>query len=336
MNENNKSLTRLEWIDLAKGITMILVIIGHTIPLSLGRYIIYSFHMSLFFIVSGITYRTSENREMFKKKLKKSFRHLILPTIIIYLLQIVSEIILKFHEIIWIDYFLTKTYVALFTSGYDIKFGGKTIVGIGAVWFFVVLFISRTMYDYLHLKLKKNIFVITILLLSISGVIIGHLQPLPFSFDIALTVLPLFLFGKYIGQHTLIKKTIILPLSLLIWGITFFPEYMIKGYSMEFTTRGYPLYPLCFLTAIAGSVFVISSSIWLLKIKKFLQPLIFIGKNSIYLFWVHIMDNLLKNVWKIENNILLSVVIRIIIDIFFFIILVKIIHLLNNRKKTTH
>ena len=333
MHEPNKQLARLEWIDLAKGITMILVIIGHTIPLSLGRYIIYSFHMSLFFIVSGITYRTSENREMFKKKVKKSFRHLIVPTIIIYLLQTVSEIIVKFHEINWIDYFLTQTYIVLFASGYNVKFGSKTIVGIGAVWFFIVLFISRVMYDYLQLKLKRNIFVIIIWLLSISGVIIGHLQPLPFSFDIVLTVLPLFLFGKYIGQHTLIKKSVIIPISLLIWGITFFLEYLIKGYSMEFTTRGYPLYPLCFLTAMAGSVFVIFSSMCLLKIKKILRPLIFIGKNSMYLFWVHIMDNLLQNIWKIEGNTLLSVIIRIVIDIFFFIILVNIIYLLKNRKK---
>ena len=332
-NRSDILAKRLEWIDLAKGITMILVIIGHTIHLSLLRYIIYSFHMSLFFIASGITYRTSENNKMFKQKMKKSFRHLILPTIIIYLLQIIIEVILTFNQISFLDYFLTKTYVAVFASGYDLKFGSKTIVGIGAVWFFVVLFISKTLYDYLHLKLKQNVFIIVVLLLSVCGVVIGNLQALPLSFDIALVVLPLYLVGKYIQQNTLlIKNTVILPISLLIWGLTFFLEYTVKGYSMEFTIRAYPIYPLCFLTAIAGSIFIVSASISLLKIKSFLRPLIFIGKNSMYLFWVHIMDYLLKSVWDIEENLFLRVTVRIIIDMFFFIILIKVISFLKEKK----
>ena len=332
-NKSDISAKRLEWIDLAKGITMILVIIGHTVHLGLLRYVIYSFHMSLFFIVSGVTYRTSENTEMFKHKMKKSFRYLILPTIVIYLLQIIIEAILNFNKILWIDYFLTKTYIAIFASGYDIKFGSKTIVGIGAVWFFVVLFISKTLYDYLHLKLKQNIFIIVVLSLSVCGVVIGNLQALPLSFDIALAVLPLYLVGKYIQKNTpLIKNTIILSISLLIWALTFFLEYMVKKCSMEFTIRTYPLYPLCFLTAIAGSIFILSASISLLKIKSFLKPLIFIGKNSMYLFWVHIMDYLLKSVWDIEENLFLRVTVRIIIDILFFIVLMTILSFLRKRK----
>lgn len=40
---------RVKWIDYAKGITMLLVIIGHTISDDLIRRMIFSFHMPLFF-----------------------------------------------------------------------------------------------------------------------------------------------------------------------------------------------------------------------------------------------------------------------------------------------
>ena len=51
---------RLEWIDLAKGIGIILMIIGHmpSIPSAVHNWI-FSFHMPLFFFLSGY---------MFKKK----------------------------------------------------------------------------------------------------------------------------------------------------------------------------------------------------------------------------------------------------------------------------
>lgn len=45
---------RIEWIDIAKGITIMLMVIGHTsIPISISR-LIYAFHMPLFFLASGM------------------------------------------------------------------------------------------------------------------------------------------------------------------------------------------------------------------------------------------------------------------------------------------
>lgn len=47
---------RVEYIDVARGIAMLLVILGHcnqTVDCTLNRFIL-SFHMSLFFFLSGI------------------------------------------------------------------------------------------------------------------------------------------------------------------------------------------------------------------------------------------------------------------------------------------
>ncbi len=50
------NIKRLNYIDVAKGIGMLLVVIGHCSNTIANQYI-YSFHMPLFFIITGILYR---------------------------------------------------------------------------------------------------------------------------------------------------------------------------------------------------------------------------------------------------------------------------------------
>ena len=48
------SKKRIEWVDISKGIAIILMIIGHSgIPHFLNNWI-YSFHMPFFFFISGV------------------------------------------------------------------------------------------------------------------------------------------------------------------------------------------------------------------------------------------------------------------------------------------
>ncbi len=49
---------RLDFIDIAKGIGIILVVTGHLLPVAAGLHVlIYSFHMPLFFFLSGFFLR---------------------------------------------------------------------------------------------------------------------------------------------------------------------------------------------------------------------------------------------------------------------------------------
>ena len=71
---------RLDYLDVAKGIGILLVILGHC---QLGRIgevhsLIYSFHMPLFFFVSGVCF---SNKYDFTSLATKRFRQMILPTI---------------------------------------------------------------------------------------------------------------------------------------------------------------------------------------------------------------------------------------------------------------
>lgn len=71
---------RLDWIDIAKGIAIILVIVGHTVPNpSPLRHAIFSFHMPVFFILAGYTFRPKPWREL----LSGSVSRLLVPYVVL-------------------------------------------------------------------------------------------------------------------------------------------------------------------------------------------------------------------------------------------------------------
>jgi fucose 4-O-acetylase-like acetyltransferase len=74
--------TRLAWIDVAKGITILLVVVGHTAPFgSTMRNYVFSFHMPLFFILSGYTAKSAKSAKEYVQHIIKNFCKLILPCV---------------------------------------------------------------------------------------------------------------------------------------------------------------------------------------------------------------------------------------------------------------
>ena len=79
---NNK---RFEWIDILKGIGIILVVVGHsnfsfakaTTAMFIQKYI-YSFHMPLFFFVSGYLF-VKDKYSNFKRFLRVKTKTLMIP-----------------------------------------------------------------------------------------------------------------------------------------------------------------------------------------------------------------------------------------------------------------
>lgn len=75
LNAVSKS-NRIEWIDTAKGIGILLVILGHLPGLGLIESIIYSFHVPLFFFLSGYVFK---NTDPFPAFLKKKAKAILIP-----------------------------------------------------------------------------------------------------------------------------------------------------------------------------------------------------------------------------------------------------------------
>ncbi len=83
---------RIEWIDIAKCIGILLVIIGHTVYYNVYgsglRGIIFSFHMPLFFILSSITFKNSKDGNQFINKIQRGYKKLIIPALTAYIIYI--------------------------------------------------------------------------------------------------------------------------------------------------------------------------------------------------------------------------------------------------------
>lgn len=138
---------RIDWIDCTKGIAILLTIIGHSVYY--GRYgstlrgMIFSFHMPLFFILSCLTYRCSNDMSEFRKKMIKGMCHLLSPAIITFAIMILYQCVIDTSLITNWVYWKGKIYTLIFASGVNTTINEFEVNAIGIPWFFFALFIGR-------------------------------------------------------------------------------------------------------------------------------------------------------------------------------------------------
>lgn len=144
---------RVKWIQVAKGLGIILVVLGHTsttvlrersaIAMNIYNYI-YFFHMAFFFYISGRTYALSKS--------KKASKHLLIP--FIFYASVVYIIFLFLNMI-------PATKSIAISSGYEIQPIGTWILSLvlgtmkytSHLWFIYALFLIQML-----TKLIENIF----------------------------------------------------------------------------------------------------------------------------------------------------------------------------------
>lgn len=178
---------RLQYIDIAKGIGILLVIIGHSISIHSITSTIYSFHMPLFFILSGFFLKKEEK---LKSAITKGFRTLICPYIFT---GIIITIVATYynHDIIrnLLEFILV-----------DCKISNFQISNIGAIWFLVCLYISRII---ALLSLKNKYGIPILLVLVIVSYSISHYKEiqLPFCLLEAPVTTLFVLTGYYLNKY---------------------------------------------------------------------------------------------------------------------------------------
>lgn len=330
--QSRMAVSRIEWIDLAKGITILLVIIGHTV--SEGFYeqvlrgLIFSFHMPLFFILSCATYKLSESKEKFIEKSRKAAQYLLTPALFTFAIGILIQCMRTPELCIGgLEFWKGKLFTLLFASGVSLSYNGFEVAGLGIPWFFFALFMGRMVFDYAHLVLEDEAKVfLCCCLLGMTGILFGKTQWMPFSMDIAIAIMPFFYFGYCMKKMSVAEHPF---RKFLIWSVVWIGTLLLSFTSgwtyMELAVRRYTLFPICYLTAIAGTMAVCEMSVILCRVKNLIKPLIFFGKNSMYLLCVHILDGYWSSIWWVNGNQFLSAARRVVIDlaIFFLVMLIR-------------
>lgn len=342
---NVQTSKRVDWVDIAKGIGMLLVIFGHC-EIGQFRDIVFSFHMPLFFICSGFTIRFSQTSDEFKKNTKRTFLYLMGNAFGIFLMHTVLKIIFirenRATPAALLNYLSERALAFIGGSGAEITFGSLTITYVGVVWFLMALLWGRIVFDFLHLICrKKAVFYLSIALVSIAGYALGHVQWLPMSLDIAFVIQPLFLFGYVLRKADLKKHPLFVCVGSLTGWIGTLLFIGVAGETVfEFAVRSYPFYPLCFVCAILGSMFIIGLSVVLSEYFRVPSvPLKLVGKYSILMFWVHGLDFCIpavNSLFYITGNGYINALIRIFVDCFIFAIVMLLIRLFrkNNGSKS--
>lgn len=176
---------RLRWADILKGIAILFVLLGHTpgTPVALKN-LIYSFHMPLFFVLSGFLARPESFDRAFGAFLRGNVRRLVVPY---FLFSVVSYPI-------WV------ASVAFGKEGVDAPYWKPllgTLYGNGtdtylvhnvALWFFACLFVTEILFYWVYRLGSSTRMAIALVAFSALAQIDSHydLIRLPWSANVAL------------------------------------------------------------------------------------------------------------------------------------------------------
>lgn len=191
--------TRIRYIDLAKGLTMLLVLVGHIDTIEPVKHLIYSFHMPLFFLLSGYFMKLEGDIQV---EIKKSFRSLIVPYIVVALFIRIYQVILNAYinaPVVDLQDILSVPLVMWRI--------GDTVVSAGAIWFLVALFGGKI---YLLWALKQRYpyaivafgAFVSLMITSVTHIVV------PCCIQHMLTCAPFLLIGSYLRKYKIFDKKI--------------------------------------------------------------------------------------------------------------------------------
>ena len=315
----NTATPRIEFLDFVKGIAIICVIMGHSgQTTSLHNLFVFSFHMPIFFIISGFLLAESKSitlslGEMAYKKVRRLILPYLVTGLIIFLVQLVIElykVITTFYSfnyniIFSIKHSIDYSYPFILNNGkqylLDLCYGtGKEVIlwqavikPMGILWFLPSLFSAYIIF-YFFLKLFERYSIAIqsaiIIILTFAGYMIGQYIFLPWSIDISL-VSQIFMFSGYLMRKYMIfeKKA---PIWLLIAaaGLWLLDLYMGGIYMNE---RVYNNLAVSTIGAIAVSYLLIKLSYYLSNTTSFYYKAIsYIGKQALVILCFSLIDTL--------------------------------------------
>ena len=289
-NTNNK---RLAYIDLVKGLAILLLLLSHSVPEEdhLKTWI-FSFHMPIFFYVCGIITRTKIAKHPINiyKHLKNRLRNLIIPYFLFGFLLIIFYTFLDYKSTNSIHGLLPRTLNLLCLQGID------------SLWFIPVYFFSEIVYIItLNIRYRKSYS--TLILLCLCFICIySNIMSLIKQISIGL----LFISAGYYHQnyYNYLPKSSFLYLLLIF---TFYFGSILNGFSSMQNMNHAILY---FINGI-GTSFAIIAFVQHFEnkintsIKKHLlfwgtNTLIILCTNNLIIEIVRLID------WKLTNSILLN------------------------------
>lgn len=288
-----------KWIDVLKGIGILLVIIGHCHRPEFLLKIIQSFHMPFFFIISGYLFKNKD--ECFFSFSKHKFKKYIIPYFFIGLINYVIWMLIKFFELNsneQISQLAIRYIIGLIYS----RGTWYWMPNCSPIWFLTALFIACLLFK-LILKYSNKIQISLVLLCAFIAYIICNLEIMkaPWNIDSAIWAIPFMYFGYLINQNDVmnkinknLKNSIIITI-IMILGI--FAGFLnpIDFMSMDSMICGNPI--LSYISSIFISFSIFYFVYNYLSENSFLE---FFGRNTLVIFGFNYLINyIVYTLWDI-------------------------------------
>ena len=284
---------RILYWDIAKGIAIMLMILGHTEAPSIIRAAIFSFHMPFFIIANGYFIKSYD----LKRTFLRSIRTLLIPYIITCIISAVIYTLLYGNDAQPISLFLVKI-KAMVGGMSKISTRFQTFDSVWVVWFVCALFITRNLYIGIMSIFEDRIWIAFGImgLLVYLGYWIGiNYAFLPWSLDVALVSLVFMATGDWMHRKNYFEKNriyiFVLPLISWIGIMVIFRCYI------ELAMRSYPFGIISILEAIAGSIVLISFSKYAERFQWFSKIFSWIGERSMIILGIHCIELMYFN-WE--------------------------------------
>ncbi|MBT2696336.1 acyltransferase family protein [Bacillus sp. ISL-40] len=288
------SKKRETWIDIAKGLGIILVVIGHS-GNEFAHHYFFWFHMPLFFILSGHTFKTLKNKSELLKWIKKRIIQLIVPYMSFGLVILIG---LNLKNIVTAKFSILDFMKGIFRLAY----GGQILSGAFAVfWFITCLLVTQVLFalvTYFFKSTKTQLFIIGIFY------ILAHLEikllpklhlPVPWNIDVFLIAIVYFAIGFYLNKNFNIKilfkahNGILVNMFSIVLILADYNGFYYYSLDMKYHQYTHIILDLLIPTVMTMSICIIS--FWLSKVPKtkFLANL---GITSLPIMYLHFPINI--------------------------------------------
>lgn len=311
--------TRIEWVDAAKGIGIFLVVLGHAIPpVGVVPAIIWTFHMPLFFFLSGFTSRASTWHSL--GMTARGLRSIVIPYI--------------FFSVISIAIWATSTHQLFSLAEWRSQLGQMTFGVSGPehlmpynvpLWFFTCLLSVKLLFAMLTmiLRSKPQLISAAALVALAAHVFVFPLQiPMVWNLDVAFSALAFFMAGyvfKDFATWPWLASSWAKPAVMVIPALIIWTAVVING-RIDMNGRGFGNPAMYYAGAFAGIMLTAAIS----QLLDGLGWVATVGRASILIFPVHALFWLLPNAvisvprwyaFKITHSELMSYVVITLIEI---------------------
>lgn len=269
---------RVAWIDTAKGILIILVILGHSDVSNLTRHIINSFDMGAFFMLSGMTVNyEARHCEFLKKRIKGILIPYVLFSLIYITYQTLKIIILDGGPVTWGSGLLSII----------VPVSGRQTMSVYGLWFLPCLFLSELLVYWIFRLQKKSVFggsALYVVVLALC-VLVGHTTRVVSVISVVPISTLFLILGKQLKAHTCWKnrKLVVGFISLIAFVVVVWINGMYIDAYVDLSSMTLGMWPLYLVSCCAGSLTIFVLSILMEK----MIPIQKIGCDSLYYYGLH-------------------------------------------------